>query len=152
MIDELQRKISDTASLNSKLILLIGPPRSGKTALLGQLSDRINAQVLNVGLALGRDLLALPRTRRHLQVSELFKALADTATSQGLLLVDNIELLFDRTLQVGALDLLRSQARVRPVVAVWPGDLRENRLSYAVSGHPEYQDHSPDGAILFRIN
>lgn len=152
MIDELQRKISDTASLNSKLILLIGPPRSGKTALLGQLSDRMKAQVLNVGLALGRDLLALPRTRRHLQVSELFKALADTATSQGLLLVDNIELLFDRTLQVGALNLLRSQARVRPVVAVWPGDLRENRLSYAVSGHPEHQDHSPDGAILFRIN
>lgn len=152
MIEELQRKISDTALLNSKLILLIGPPRSGKTALLGQLSDRMNAQVLNVGLALGRDLLALPRTRRHLQVSELFKALADTATSQGLLLVDNIELLFDRTLQVGALDLLRSQARVRPVVAVWPGDLRENRLSYAVSGHPEHQDHSPDGAILFRIN
>ena len=152
MIDELQRKISDTALLNSKLILLIGPPRSGKTALLGQLSDRMKAQVLNVGLALGRDLLALPRTRRHLQVSELFKALADTATSQGLLLVDNIELLFDRTLQVGALDLLRSQARVRPVVAVWPGDLRENRLSYAMSGHPEYQDHSPDGAILFRIN
>ena len=152
MIDELQRKISDTASLNSKLILLIGPPRSGKTALLGQLSDRMKAQVLNVGLALGRDLLALPRTRRHLQVSELFKALADTATSQGLLLVDNIELLFDRTLRVGALNLLRSQARVRPVVAVWPGDLRENRLSYAVSGHPEYQDHSPDGAILFRIN
>jgi len=152
MIDELQRKISDTASLNSKLILLIGPPRSGKTALLGQLSDRMKAQVLNVGLALGRALLALPRTRRHLQVSELFKALADTATSQGLLLVDNIELLFDRTLQVGALDLLRSQARVRPVVAVWPGDLRENRLSYAMSGHPEYQDHSPDGAILFRIN
>ena len=152
MIDELQRKISDTASLNSKLILLIGPPRSGKTALLGQLSDRMKAQVLNVGLALGRDLLALPRTRRHLQVSELFKALADSATSQGLLLVDNIELLFDRTLQVGALDLLRSQARIRPVVAVWPGDLRENRSSYAVSGHPEHQDHSPDGAILFRVN
>ena len=152
MIDDLERKIADTASLNSKLILLIGPPRSGKTALLSQLSDRINVQVLNVGLALGRDLLALPRTRRLLQVSELFKSVADTAASQGLLLVDNIELLFDRTLRVAALDLLRSQARVRPVVAVWPGELRENRLSYAVSGHPEHQDHSPDGAILFRVN
>lgn len=152
MIDDLERKIADTASLNSKLILLIGPPRSGKTALLSQLSDRINVQVLNVGLALGRDLLALPRTRRHLQVSELFKSVADTAVSHDLLLVDNIELLFDRTLRVAALDLLRSQARVRPVVAVWPGELRENRLSYAVSGHPEQQDHSPDGAILFRVN
>ena len=60
MIEDLERKIADTASLNSKLILLIGPPRSGKTALLSQLSERINVQVLNVGLALGRDLLALP--------------------------------------------------------------------------------------------
>lgn len=152
MIDELQRSIADTASLNSKLILLIGPPRSGKTALLGQLSDRMGVQVLNVGIALGRDVLPLPRMRRHLQVSELFKAEADTAAGQGLLLVDNIELLFDNTLRVGALDLLRSHARVRPVVAAWPGELRENRLSYAVSGHPEYQDHSPDGAILFRVN
>jgi hypothetical protein len=152
VIDELQRKIADTASLNSKLVLLIGPPRSGKTAILDQLSDRMNVQVLNVGLALGRDLLALPRMRRHLQVSELFKALAETATSQGLLLVDNIELLFDRTLRVGVLDLLKSQARVRPVVAVWPGELRESRLSYAVSGHPEHQDQSADGAILFRVN
>lgn len=151
MIDELERKIADTALLNSKLILLIGPPRSGKTALLGQLSDRMKVPVLNAGLALGRDLLALPRTRRHLQVSELFKAWADKAAGHGLLLVDNIELLFDRTLRVGPLDLLRSQARVRPVVAAWPGELRETRLSYAVSGHPEYQDHSPDGAILFEV-
>jgi len=100
VIEELERKIADTALLNSKLILLIGPPRSGKTALLGQLSDRMNVPVLNVGLALGRDLLSLPRTRRHLQVSELFKGLADTAAGHGLLLVDNIELLFDRTLRV----------------------------------------------------
>ena len=132
MIDELEQKIADTALLNSKLILLIGPPRSGKTALLGQLSHRMNVPVLNSGLILGRALLGLPRTRRHLQVSELFKNLADTAASHGLLLVDNMELLFDRALRISPLDVLRAQARVRPVVAAWPGELRENRLSYAV--------------------
>jgi len=151
VIEELERKIADTALLNSKLILLIGPPRSGKTALLGQLSNRMKVPVLNVGLALGRDLLGLPRTRRHLQVSELFKALADTAAGHDLLLVDNIELLFDGALRVSPLDILKAQARVRPVVAAWPGELRENRLSYAVSGHPEHQDHSPDGTILFEV-
>ena len=41
MIEELERKIADTALLNSKLILLIGPPRSGKTALLGQLRTAV---------------------------------------------------------------------------------------------------------------
>lgn len=152
MIGELERKIADTALLNSKLILLIGPHQSGKSALLGQLSDRLNVSILNVGLALGRDLLSVPRTRRHLQVSELFKTVADTASGHGLLLVDNIELLFDRTLRVSPLDVLRAQARVRPVVAAWPGELRENRLSYAVAGHPEYQDHGSDGAILFEVH
>ena len=57
MIEELERKLADTTPLNSKLVLLIGPPRSGKTALLGQLSDRMKVPVLNVGQALGRDLL-----------------------------------------------------------------------------------------------
>lgn len=152
MIDEIERKIADTAFLNSKLILLIGQPSSGKTALLGQLSDRMKVPVLNVGLTLGRDLLALPRTRRHLQVSDLFKALADKVAGRGLLLVDNIELLFDKALRVSPLDVLRAHARVRPVVAAWPGEVRENRLSYSVSGHPEHQDHSPDGAILFEVH
>lgn len=152
MIDELERKIADTAILNSKLILLIGPPRSGKTALLGRLSDRVNVPILNAGIALGRALLGLPRTRRHLQVSELFKAVAYTHVGQDLLLVDNIELLFDRTLRVSPLEVLKAQARVRPVVAAWPGELRDNRLSYAVTGHPEYQDRGSDGAILFKVH
>lgn len=152
MIDDLERVVGDTASLNSKLVLLIGRPRSGKTALLGELSKRMQVQVLNVGAVLGRELLSLPKTRRNLQVSEVLKILADATSAHGLLLVDNIELLFDKTLRVTTLDLLKAQSRVRRVVAVWPGELRDNRLSYAVSGHPEFQDYSPEGVVLFRVD
>lgn len=152
MIDDLERVVGDTGSLNSKLVLLIGQPRTGKSALLDQLSKRTQVQVLNLGAALGRELLSLPKSRRHLLVPEVFKNLTDAASAHGLLLVDNIELLFDRTLRVGALDLLKTQSRVRRVVAVWPGELRDNRLSYAASSHPEHQDYSPEGVVLFRIN
>lgn len=152
MIDDLERVVRDTASLNSKLVLLIGGPRSGKSALLGKLSERMQERVMNVGVELGRQLLLLPKTRRNLQVSEAFKALSDVTSARGVLLADNLELLFDRTLRITTLDLLMAQARIRAVVAVWPGELRDKRLSYAVPGHPEYQDHSHDGAILFRVN
>ena len=58
MIDDLERVVSDIGSLNSKLVLLAGRPRSGKSALLGKLSERMQVQVLNAGVALGRDLLS----------------------------------------------------------------------------------------------
>ena len=152
MIERLEKLVDDIASLNSKLVLLIGPPRSGKTALLGQLSKRRNVPVLKVGAALGRQLLTVPSTRRHLQAADLMKDLTDETAQQGLLLVDNIELLFDRTLQLNPLDLLKRHAHARRVIAVWPGELRERRLSYATTGHPEHQDYGIDGLVPFEIH
>lgn len=152
MIEKLENLVDDITSLNSKLVLLIGPPRSGKTALLAQLSKRRDAPVLNVGAALGRQLLAVPSTRRHLQAADLMKDLTDATARQGLLLLDNIELLFDRTLQLNPLDLLKRHAHARRVIAVWPGELRERRLSYAATGHPEHQDYGIDGLVPFEIH
>ena len=152
MIDTLDRLVDDISKLKNKLILLIGPPRSGKSDLLGQLSARRQAQVLNVGAILGRELLTVPNTRRHLQAADLLKSITDDAAENRLLLMDNIEILFDRTLHISPLDLLKRHAQARRVVSVWPGELRENRLSYAVTGHPEYQDYGIDGLVPFEIN
>jgi hypothetical protein len=151
MIEKLDRLVEDMSGLNSKLVLLIGPPRSGKSDLLAQLSARRQARVLNVGAALGRELLAVPSTRRHLHATDLLKDLADDAASHGLLLMDNIELLFDRTLQLSPLDLLKRHAHARRVIAVWPGEIREDRISYAMTGHPEHRDYGIDGLVPFRI-
>jgi len=152
MIEKLHSLVEDISGLNSKLILLIGPPRSGKSNLLGQLAARRQVRVLSIGAALGRELLTVPSTRRHLQVADLLKDLADDFASHGLLLMDNIELLFDRTLQLSPLDLLKRHAHARRVVAVWPGDLREDRLSYATTEHPEHQDYGIDGLVPLKIH
>ena len=151
VIETLHAVVEDVSSLNSKLVLLIGTPRSGKSNLLGQLAARRQVRVLSLGPTLGRELLAVPSTRRHLQAAELLKDLADEFCSNGLLLMDNIELLFDRTLQLSPLDLLKRHAHAHRVVAVWPGDLREDRLSYATTGHPEHRDYGIDGLVPFKI-
>lgn len=152
MIEKLEKLVEDITSLNSKLVLLIAPPRSGKSDLLAQLSERRDAPVLNVGAALGRRLLAVPSTRRHLQAADLLKDMADQTAHHGLLLLDNIELLFDRTLQLNPLDLLKRHAHARRVIAVWPGELRGNRLTYAETGHPEHQDYGIGGLVPFEIH
>ncbi|KQY13164.1 BREX-3 system P-loop-containing protein BrxF [Rhizobium sp. Root482] len=152
MIERLHGVVEDISGINSKLVLLIGPPRSGKSNLLGKLAARRQLRLLNLGAALGRELLTVPSTRRHLQAADLLKDLAEDFASQGVLLMDNIELLFDRTLQLSPLDLLKRHAHARRVVAVWPGDLREDRLSYATTGHPEHRDYGIDGLVPFKIH
>lgn len=152
MIEKLENLVDDITSLNSKLVLLIGPPRSGKSGLLAQLSERRDTPALNVAATLGRQLLAIPSTRRHLQAADLLNDLVDETARHGLVLLDNIELLFDRTLHLNPLDLLKRHAHAGRVVAVWPGELRENRLYYAATGHPEHQDYGIDGLVPFEIH
>ena len=152
IIDKLELRVEDVTSLNSKLVLLIGPPRSGKTDLLVRLSERRRAGILNVGATLGRQLLAVPSARRHLQAADLLKDLVDKAAIHGLLLLDNIELLFDRTLQLSPLELMKRHARARCVIAVWPGELGEARLFYAATGHSEHQNYGCDGLVPFIVH
>ena len=151
MIEALERVVDDLAVVNSKLLLLIGAPNSGKSDLLRQLAGRRKLHILNIGAALGRELLTIPSPRRHLQAADLLKGLADEFSREGLLLMDNLELLFDQELKLSPLDLLRRHSQARRVVAAWPGTLTDNRLSYATTGHPEYQDYGIDGLVPFEI-
>jgi hypothetical protein len=147
----IDRLIDEIGAIHSKLILLIGNPGSGKTALLAKLGDRHKATVLNVGASLGKRLAALQNRQRALQANSILRSLAEEHTSGNLLLLDNIELLFDRSLKLDPLDLLKRNAHARRVVAAWPGELKEGRLTYADMGHPEYQDYSLDGVVPFKV-
>ena len=152
MLEDLDRIVTEIGSLNSKLVLLIGPPRSGKSGLLSALAKRRVAAVLSLGTALGRQLVAIPNARRHLVAVELLGELANSCAANGILLLDNIELLFDRTLQLDPLNLLKRHAHARRVVAVWPGKIHDNRLTYAITGHPEHQDYGIEGLVPFIIH
>lgn len=151
MIDRLERLVEEIAALHSKLVLLIGAPGSGKTALLQVLGKNRGATPLNIGSALGSRLAAIPQKQRPLQTNTILRELADQRAVGDLLLLDNIELLFDRTLQLDPLDLLKRHAHARRVVAVWPGELRDGRLIYAEMGHPEHQDYGLEGLVPFAI-
>jgi hypothetical protein len=155
VIEKLERLVNEVGALQSKLILLIGSPNSGKTALLQTIAKNRGVTPLNVGAELGGRLAGMPQKQRHLQTTTFLRELADQHATGDLLLLDNIELLFDRSLQLDPLDLLKRHAHVKRVVSVWPGELqgdtRTGRLTYADMGHPEHQDYSLAGVVPFEI-
>lgn len=150
-LDRLDRLVGDVAALHSKLIVIVGASGAGKSALLANFGERHDAPVLNVGSELSRQLAVRPARQRALAVPTILRDLADEHAAKGIVLLDNIELLFDRTLRLDPLDLLKQLARSRRVVAVWPGVLRDGRLLYAEMSHPEHQDYGPEGLVPFEI-
>ena len=151
MIERLEQLIEEIAALQSKLVLLIGTPGSGKTALLRVLGKNHGTTPLNIGSVLGSRLAGNSQKQRHLQAYTILRELSNQRALHDLLLLDNIELLFDQTLQLDPLYLLKRHAHARRVVAVWPGELQDGRLTYATMGHPEHQDYSLAGVVPFEI-
>jgi hypothetical protein len=151
VLEALQRRLLDVEQLNSKLILIVGGTGEGRSALLEALHAGHLAAPLYLGATLANALAQLPQRERHLQAGTLLREVAQSHASAGALLVDGIEVLFDASLKVNALDLLKRQALSRPVIAAWPGVWRSGRLIYAALGHPEYQDYAPDGVTIFEI-
>ncbi|MEI6207843.1 MAG: BREX-3 system P-loop-containing protein BrxF [Desulfuromonadales bacterium] len=151
VMERLELLVKDIQALQSKLVLLIGTTGAGKSALLRHLATRRCTRVLNVGAELGKRLAALPIRDRRLQAKEILSSLAAESASEDLLLLDNLELLFDQTLRLDPLDLLKRYAHAQRVVAVWPGEICRGRLTYAEMGHPEYKDYNLEGLVAFPL-
>jgi len=64
---------------------------------------------------------------------------ATLAAQAALVLLDNIEILFDVHLKQDPLRLLQGLSRNRTVVAAWNGSIVDGHMTYAVPDHPEYR-------------
>ncbi len=142
----LERLIEEINDLQSKLIMLAG---SGKTRLLRALAQRLNGEALNVGATLGRRLAVTPVSDRGFSTNELLREITDGVGDDAPLLLDNLEVLFEPSLKVNPLNVIKLLAHSRRVIAVWPGEVRNDRLTYAGMGHPEHRDYSRDGVVVF---
>ena len=136
-VDQVLQKIEQAPSLYYRLILLVGPTGSGKTASLRALEVKTGAPLLNINLELSRRMLDLTERQRPLAASNL---LSDILASQNasLVLLDNIELLFDKSLQLDPLRLLLGLSRNITLIVAWNGAIEHDQLIYATPDHPDY--------------
>ena len=111
LADQIDNAIEEVESLYHRLVLLVAPGGSGKTDALRSVAARTSLPLINVNLELSRRLLDLTQRQRAVQASSILSRIATDANGPGALL-DNTELLFDRSLQLDPLRMLQGLSRI----------------------------------------
>lgn len=148
--NRIKQSLGQAENLYHRLVLLVGKSGSGKTAALRGVAGELGTDLINVNLALSAKLIELTERQRTLRLSTLFGDVVEEAGTVALL--DNIEILFDHGLRQDPLRLLQSVSRNRCVVASWNGAVTGSKLTYAVSGHPEYRSYDAADALIVNMN
>jgi hypothetical protein len=134
-----------------RLVLLVGPSRSGKTQVLRELAADVGWARVNLNVELAERLLDVPARFRQIRVLELLRDIAAAFPGDGIVL-DNIELLFQRSLHVDPLQALLTLSRSRVIVAAWCGGYSDAALTYAAPGHAEYRHYPDPGCSIVPVS
>jgi len=146
--DRLAAAVGDAGSAYHRLVLLVGPARSGKTEALRRLGGDRGWPRVNLNRELSALLIDYPKRQRALKLPDLASQMA-AAQSGDVILIDNIELLFAPELAVDPLRLLQGLSRNRIVIASWRGAYDGEQLTYAEPGHPEWRRYThPEAAVV----
>jgi hypothetical protein len=138
LADRVIRRIDQAAELYHRLVMLVAPAGSGKTAALQDVHARTAAPLVNVNLELSRRMLDLTERQRALQLPRLLAEIVG-ASATDVVLLDNVEVLFDVSLKQDPLRLLQGLSRNKTVVAAWSGTMDGEHMVYATPDHPEYK-------------
>ena len=138
LADMVIRRIGQAAELYHRLVMLVAPAGAGKTAALQDVHERTAAPLVNVNLELSRRMLDLTERQRALQLPRLLAEIVG-ASATDVVLLDNVEVLFDVSLKQDPLRLLQGLSRNKTVVAAWSGTIDGEHMVYATPDHPEYK-------------
>jgi len=138
LADSVMKRVSQVAELYHRLVMLVGPAGAGKTVALQDVQARTSAPLININLELSRRMLGLTERQRALQLPRLLAEVVATAPGEVILL-DNIEVLFDVSLKQDPLRLLQGLSWNKTILAAWSGSIDGEHMLYATPDHPEYR-------------
>ena len=144
--EKIRQSLQAAEGLYHRLVLLVGETGSGKTGVLRDVAEELGTSVININLALAGELLELTAKQRSLRLPGILDQIA--ARDRSPVVLDNLEILFDKDLKQDPLRLLQSLSRNRTVLASWSGIVNSGRLLYAETGHPEYRCYESIDALI----
>ena len=153
LVECLQNNIEAASGRYYKLVLVIGSFDSGKTDLLRRFQSRNpeNVAYINFNHLLTKKLIDVPSSRRPFESEKCINEIFEEYKNQ-ILLVDNIEVLFDSALSLDPLRLLQRLSRWKIIVVAWPGSCKEMEVSYAEPGYKEHRKYSIKDLVVIDLN
>lgn len=127
-------------------LLFITGPQEARSAFLHQIPD--HEALIQVSQELVKILHTLPTAQQTKAVTDFFVRLGEGCSA---VFLSDLEILFDRSLSIDPIKLLKTAARNRAMVVEWPGeiDFSANTLNYAESVHSEYFSTELTDDVLF---
>lgn len=133
--DSLSSAITQASRYHEQLVLVTGAAASH---LVGEYSQPNSVPLINLGVEFSEKLLDVSVEDWPKKSAGLFTDLLVRVEAKTILL-DRIEVIFDRNLALDPLKLLKANSKNITLVAVWPGAKTESALTYAIPNHPEYR-------------
>jgi hypothetical protein len=141
-ISQAQAAIPSAAGHYHRLIAVVDESPTPTSDLGVKASERIGCERVVLGMELPPLLLPLSVRQRKLRTPQLVDQLVSSRTGD-VVVVDRIEVLFDRSLEINALKCLLNASRSKTLVVIWPGGLSRSSLgpgtlTWATPDHPDY--------------
>lgn len=134
-----------------RLVIVVAGGGGGKSAALREASRRLGAPLINVNLEISREMLQLTERQRAMKTPRILEKIVD-APGSDIVLLDNLETLFDVSLKQDPLRLLRGISRNKTVGAAWSGAIRNDRLIYATPDHREYREYPVSDLMVVDVD
>ena len=121
-----------------RCVLLVNPDVVRLGTCVRGLADDTGWPVLSLGPTVARALLSSSPRQRPGSAQRIVRELLGEA-APGPLICSDIDLLFEPSLALDPLVLLREASRATGLVVAWPGSYSEDTLTYAAAEHAHYR-------------
>lgn len=104
---------------------------------------------INVNVEVSLLLQDVPINRRTFRITEVFQQLIDKYPDD-IVCLDYYELLFDNSLAIDPMILIKNNSRNKTLIISWRGKIIGDALIHAEPGHPEYKKYIVQDAIIIK--
>jgi hypothetical protein len=140
-IPELQADIARARSEHYRLVWLAGGTDSERSSLLRALAETEDGVFVEVGKRLSAALLEVPAPLRTASIEECFTACLG-GSSCPVTCLNHLEILFDPSLRINPVTLVKRASRHSLLVAAWPGLTKDGQLTFGSPDHPAFMEPS----------
>lgn len=140
-ITELQADVARASGEHFRLVWLAGGTPAERSALLRGLADAEDGAFVDVGNRLSSSLIEVPVSLRSASVEDCFAACLGESPS-AVTCLDHLEILFEPSLRVNPVALVKGASRHAVLVVSWPGTTSPGQLFFGAADHPSHMDIS----------
>lgn len=151
IVDHVLKKLVFVNRQFYQLLLIVGPSERGQENIVNQVSEKINAPVVNINLDVSRQLLELPEKQRPLNLAKIMDSIIKSLP-KNTFIFKNIELLFHASLETDPLRLFKNISRNKTLIVAWNGFIKDNHLFYAAPRHPDYKKYPTNDLNIINLH